>query len=189
MGDFIEIRWHGRGGQGAKSASQILTEALFDTGKFSQSFPEYGAERAGAPMRAFNRIGEKPITIYSSVEHPDIVVVIDRTLLSAIDVSEGLKKDGILLINSQTSPDDVKKRYGFKDFKVYTVNASHIAIEEIGRDMPNTPILGALAKVTNIIGLKELQEKFKEHFIEKLGKDMVEKNLKAMERGYKEVQQ
>ncbi len=138
-------------------------------------------------MSAFNRIGEKPITIYASVENPDIVVVIDSTLLSTVNVTEGLKKDGILLINSQSSPEEIKRRYGYRDFKIYTVSASRISFEEIGRDMPNTPILGALAKVSGIIELEELRQRFKEHFIEKLGKEIVEKNLRAMERGYKEV--
>ncbi|MBN1898055.1 MAG: 2-oxoacid:acceptor oxidoreductase family protein [Spirochaetes bacterium] len=189
MGNFIEIRWHGRGGQGAKSASQIIAESLFALGKFAQSFPEYGAERAGAPMRAFNRIDEKPITLYAPVENPDIVIVIDPTLLSAIDVSDGLKKDGILLINSKDDPKKIKTKFDFKDFKVYTVPASTIAVEEIGRDMPNTPMLGALSKISSIIKLKDLEEKFKEHFTEKLGELMVGKNIKAMARGFKEVKE
>jgi pyruvate ferredoxin oxidoreductase gamma subunit len=188
MDKIIEITWHGRGGQGAKSASQILAESLLDIGKYAQSFPEYGAERAGAPMKAFNRIADRKLSIYSNVEAPDIVVVIDPTLLSAINVIDGLKENGILLVNSSSKPDAVRKNHSYPaSIKVYCVDASKIAMETIGKDIPNTPMLGALSKVSGIIAINELIEKFNEHFSQKLGEEVVKKNTEALERGFKEV--
>lgn len=188
MEKIIEITWHGRGGQGAKSASQILAESLLDIGKYAQSFPEYGAERAGAPMKAFNRIADRKLSIYANVESPDIVVVIDSTLLSAISVTDGMKENGILLVNSSASPDGIRKKYKVAGgIKVHAVDASAAALGTIGKDMPNTPMLGALSKVSGIISIEQLKEKFSEHFTGKLGEEMVKKNIEALERGYKEV--
>ncbi|MDD5066789.1 MAG: 2-oxoacid:acceptor oxidoreductase family protein [bacterium] len=188
MDKIIEITWHGRGGQGAKSASQILAEALLDIGKYAQSFPEYGAERAGAPMKAFNRIADRKLTIYANVEAPDIVVVIDPTLLSAINVVDGLKENGILLVNSSSSPDSIRSKHKYPDnIKVFSLDASRIAVETIGKDIPNTPMLGALSKVSGLITIKDLVEKFTEHFSHKLGEEVVKKNTEALDRGFKEV--
>lgn len=184
--DFLEIMWRGRAGQGAKSAAQILAEVAMLSGKYSQAFPEYGAERSGAPMRAFNRISDQPIKIHSGIENPDIVVVIDDTLITAMNVVEGLKEDGILIVNTQKSIDEIRKRTGFGG-KICVVPATKIALEEIKRGIPNTVMLGALVKVTEVVPLDSIVEQFKEMFSNKLTPEMLEGNLRAIKRGYEEV--
>lgn len=184
---MIEIRWHGRGGQGAKTASQFLGEAALDTGKYIQSFPEYGPERAGAPMKAFNRISEQPIHIHSSVTNPEIVVVIDPTLISAIDVTEGLGDDGILLVNTDKSPEDIRKTTGFKKGKVGTVDATKIALETLKLPMPNMPMLGALLKVNALVTIDQLSERVKAKFLKKIGEEKTNANLDGIKTAYSEV--
>jgi len=185
---MIEIRWHGRGGQGAKTASQFLGEAALDTGKYIQSFPEYGPERAGAPMRAFNRISEQPIYIHSSVTNPEIVVVIDPTLVGAIDnVVEGLGDDGVLLVNTDKSPEDIRKTTGFKKGKVGTVDATKIALETLKLPMPNMPMLGALLKVNSLVTIDQLSERVKAKFLKKIGEEKTSANLEGIKRAYSEV--
>jgi len=184
--DFLEIMWRGRAGQGAKSAAQILAEVAMLSGKYSQAFPEYGAERSGAPMRAFNRISDQPIKIHSGIENPDIVVVIDDTLITSMNVVEGLKEDGILIVNTQKSIDEIRKRTGFGG-KICIVPATKIALEEIKRGIPNTVMLGALVKVTEVVPLDSIVEQFKEMFSNKLTPEMLEGNLRAIKRGYEEV--
>ncbi|MCD6545313.1 MAG: 2-oxoacid:acceptor oxidoreductase family protein [Thermotogae bacterium] len=185
--DFFEIRWHGRGGQGAKSAAQVVAEVALDTGKYSQAFPEYGAERAGAPMKAFDRISDSPITIHSSVESPDIVVVIDETLLGLPDITIGIDEStGVLLVNTTKGKDFVKQKTGFKG-KICVVPATKIALEEIKRGIPNTVMLGALAKLTEHLPLESVIENFKKTFEKKLTPDVLEGNIRAIKRGYEEV--
>jgi len=184
---MIEIRWHGRGGQGAKTASQFLGEAALDTGKYIQSFPEYGPERAGAPMRAFNRISEKPIYIHSSVTNPEVVVVIDPTLLGAIDVAEGLGDDGILLVNTDKSPEEIRKIANFKKGKVGTVDATKIALETLKLPMPNLPMLGAFLKVNSLVTIEQLSERVKAKFLKKIGEEKTSANLQGIKRAYSEV--
>ena len=184
---MIEIRWHGRGGQGAKTASQFLGEAALDTRKFIQSFPEYGPERAGAPMRAFNRISEKNITIHSSVTSPDIVVVIDPTLVGAIDVTEGMDDKGILLVNTDKSPEDIRKITNFKKGKVGTVDATKIALETLKLPMPNMPMLGALLKANSLVTVEQLSERVKGKFLKKIGEQKTNANLEGIKRAYNEV--
>ena len=184
--DFLEIMWRGRAGQGAKSAAQILAEVAMLSGKYSQAFPEYGAERSGAPMRAFNRISDQPIKIHSGIENPDIVVVIDDTLITSMNVVEGLKEDGILIVNTQKSIDEIRKRTGFGG-KICIIPATKIALEEIKRGIPNTVMLGALVKVTEVVPLDSIVEQFKEMFSNKLTPEMLEGNLRAIKRGYEEV--
>jgi len=184
---MIEICWHGRGGQGAKTASQFLGEAALDTGKFIQSFPEYGPERAGAPMRAFNRISEAAITIHSSVTSPDIVIVIDPTLVAAVDVTEGLSEKGTLIVNTDKSPQDIKKETGFKKGKVATVDATKIALETLRLPMPNMPMLGALLKVNPLVSINELSERVKAKFLKKIGEQKTNANLEGIKRAYNEV--
>jgi len=185
--DFFEIRWHGRGGQGAKSAAQVVAEVALDVGKYSQAFPEYGAERSGAPMKAFNRISDSPITIHSSVESPDIVIVIDETLLGLPDITSGLSEEnGVLLVNTVKGIDFVKEKTGFKG-KICMVHATKIALEEIKRGIPNTVMLGALAKLTDYIPLESVIANFKRVFEKKLASEVLEGNIKAIKRGYEEV--
>ena len=144
MKDLVEIRWHGRGGQGAKTAALLLADAALASGKYIQAFPEYGPERMGAPVASFNRISTEPIYLHSGVLSPRIVIVLDPTLVDSIDVTEGVPQDGTILVNTEKAPADIKKALGITgSIKVYTVDASKISTETIGRDIPNTPMLGA----------------------------------------------
>ena len=190
MSKVIEVRWHGRGGQGAKTGSAILAEVLFEAGKHTQSFPEYGAERQGAPMKAFNRVSDRPIRDRSGVLNPDIVVLIDPTLIEAVKPTEGGKETTVYLINAPESPAIVKKKLGLKDsIKLMTVDATRITLEEFGQNRPNTPMLGALAHFFKDVPV----DAFIEHFTHKMGAKLPEKVLKAnqnaIRRVYEEVQQ
>ncbi len=190
MSEVIEVRWHGRGGQGAKTGSAILAEVLFEAGKFTQSFPEYGAERQGAPMKAFNRVSDKQIRNRSGVLNPDIVVLIDPTLIDAVKPTDGGKDNTVYLINSPDSPQKLKKRLGLKDSaKVISVDATRITLEEFGQNRPNTPMLGALAHCFQDVPVQA----YIDHFTHKMGSKLPEKILKAnqnaIRRGYEEVQQ
>ena len=191
MKDFVEIRWHGRGGQGAKTASLLFADAALAQGKYIQAFPEYGPERMGAPVATFNRLSAKPILLHSAVTNPDIVLVLDPTLMEVIDVTEGMLKGGILVINTAQSPQEIMGACSVKnnDIKVYTIDASMISKETIGREIPNTPMMGALAKVSGILDFKAMLDDTK-HKLEKKFKskpEVIEGNLKAIERAYNEV--
>jgi len=186
MKDLIEVRWHGRGGQGAKSAAQFLAEAALDSGKYIQSFPEYGPERAGAPIRAYTRISDKAINIHSGVTNPEVVVVIDPTLLTP-QVLEGLPENGILIVNSPASPKEIRKDLGYEGGKVASVDATKIALETVKIPMPNTSMLGALLKVTPIVPMEAIEEKIKNKFLKKIGEEKTNANLEAVKRAYNEV--
>jgi pyruvate ferredoxin oxidoreductase gamma subunit len=185
----MEIRWHGRGGQGAKTAALLLGEALLATGKHMQAFPEYGAERMGAPIQAFNRISDRPITLHCHVTEPDVVVVIDPTLLDAVDVTEGLGAGGKLLVNTTLNPAQVRAKLGLQGRQVYTVDASAISLATIKRNIPNTPMLGALAKVSGVMDLESLIEDSHKRLEKKFRTkpEVITGNLEAMRRGYEEV--
>ncbi len=185
--EILEIRWHGRGGQGAKTAAQILAETAMEEGKFIQSFPEYGPERAGAPMKAFTRISEKPINLHCGVVNPQIVVVIDPTLLEGVNVIEGLPDDGILLVNSEKSPEQIRKMLKFDKGKIFTLNATKIALDTIGLPLPNTPMLGALVKATPIVSLEKVEEKIRKKFLKKIGEKKTMGNIESIRQAYKEV--
>lgn len=187
MGQLTEIRWHGRGGQGVVTAGELLAETALDSGKYFQAFPDYGPERMGAPIRAFTRLSSEPITIHSQIEEPDVVLVLDPTLLGAVPVAEGLKEDGILLVNSAMSPAEVREITGFGTGKTVTVDASHIAIEEMGREITNTPMLGAFAQATGLVKLDDLAEEIRAWFGQKLSKKVVDANVRAMRRAAEEV--
>lgn len=184
--NIFEIRWHGRAGQGAKSASQMLAEAALDMGKYVQAFPEYGAERTGAPMKAFNRISDEPILLHSSVETPNLVVVIDDTLLSNPDILAGTNEETVLIVNTVRPIEWVRQKSGFKG-KICVVKATDIALEELGRGTPNTVMLGAIARVTGVIELKYVEDKIRDMFLKKFGEEVVNKNIRALHRGYEEV--
>ncbi|HDP70591.1 MAG TPA: pyruvate synthase [Actinobacteria bacterium] len=187
MEECTEIRWHARGGQGAVTAAKFLAETALASGKDIQAFPEYGPERMGAPIQAFTRIASTPISIYCPVENPNIVVVLDETLLDVVDVAKGLAKDGIILVNTADDPSDVKKRLGVKNGKVYTVNATSIAMDTLGKPIPNTPMIGALVKATGLIALDDVIDHFAASFSKKFSPQVLEGNLKAIERAYEEV--
>lgn len=189
MKDLIEISIFGRGGQGAKTASELLAETALDKGKYIQSFPEYGPERAGAPMRAFARISDKPILIHSGITNPDIVAVIDPTLLDSVNVTEGLGDTGILVVNTDLTPSEIRKKLNFNKGKVCTVDATKIALETIELPLPNTPILGALIKITGLIKLEDLEDKIKEKFLKKIGEKKTQGNIDSVKRAYNEVKE
>ena len=190
MKDLIEIRWHGRGGQGAKTAALLLADAALASGKHIQAFPEYGPERMGAPVASFDRISSSPIRLHSGVTNPDIVIVLDPTLMDTVDVTEGMSSGGTLLVNIDKSPAEVKNLFGIAaDIKVCTVDASGISVDTIKRDIPNTPMLGALVKATGILNFNEMiadtRKKLEKKF--KTKPEVIEGNLKAIERAYNEV--
>jgi len=183
----IEIRWHGRGGQGVVTANEILAGAALKEGKFIKAFPEFGPERMGAPIRAFARISDEPIMVHSQVYFPDVVLIIDATLLKAGKVVEGLKEGGAVIANFPDEKSKLIQAVGRSE-NVYAVNATKIAVEEIGRPMTNTAMLGALVKVTNVVNIDTIIDEMRTKMGGKLSKDMVEKNLKAIRRAYEEVQ-
>jgi pyruvate ferredoxin oxidoreductase gamma subunit len=190
MKNLIEIRWHGRGGQGAKTASLLLADAAFNTGKYIQGFPEYGPERMGAPITAYNRISDEPITIHSNIYEPDYVVVVDDTLLEAVNVTAGLKKDGAIIINTTKKYDDFKDNLKGYDGNVYCIDARKVSTEALGKYFPNTPMLAAIVKVTGIMSdeefLNDMQGSFKHKFAKK--PEVIEGNMKALSLALKEIQ-
>jgi pyruvate ferredoxin oxidoreductase gamma subunit len=187
MVDPVEIRWHGRGGQGAKTAAFLLAEALIEQGKFGQGFPDYGPERMGAPIRAYNRISSDPVKVHCDVKNPGIVVVLDPTLVGSGDITAGLLPDGVVLVNSPLGPDEMRKQLNLDGRKVYTVDATGIALKEIGRPIPNSPMIGALLKVTNIADIDSMTKIVGKKFEGKFSKDIIDGNIKAMKRAYQEV--
>ena len=190
MKDLVEIRWHGRGGQGAKTASLLLADAAFNTGKYIQGFPEYGPERMGAPITAYNRISDTPIRIHSNIYEPDYVVVVDDTLLESVDVTAGLKQDGAIVINTTKGKDYLDKVLrGYKG-SVYTIDARKVSLETLGKYFPNTPMLAAIVKVASIMEEKDFLEDMKGSFGHKFAKkpEVIEGNMKALELALKEIQ-
>ena len=189
MSNLIEIRWHGRGGQGAKTASLLLADAAFNTGKYIQGFPEYGPERMGAPITAYNRISDAPITIHSNIYEPDYVVVVDDTLLESVDVTAGLKKEGAIIIN--TTKDGEYLRNALKGYEgnIYKIDARKVSMETLGQYFPNTPMLAAVVKVSNVMSdedfLEDMIGSFKHKFAKK--PEVIEGNMKALEMSLKEV--
>ena len=178
---MIEIRWHGRGGQGAVTSIEMLALAAIEEGKYAQGFPSFGPERRGAPVAAFNRIDDKRIRVRSAIYDPDVVVVLDASLVGLVNVLEGLKPDGTLIVNTTKSPEEIQKELKFKG-TVATVDASKIALEELGVPITNTTMLGALVKAVSPIKAKSLENPLKERF----GK-LAPKNINALKRAYKEL--
>ena len=189
MNNLIEIRWHGRGGQGAKTASLLLADAAFNTGKYIQGFPEYGPERMGAPITAYNRISDKPITIHSNIYEPNYVVVVDDTLLESVPVTVGLKKEGAIVINTTKSPEYLKEKLNGYDGNIYTIDARKVSEETLGKYFPNTPMLAAIVKVTGIMSEEAFLEDMKGSFKHKFAKkpEVIDGNMKALELALKEV--
>ena len=191
---ILEIRWHARGGQGAKTAATLLAQVALNEGKYSQGFPDYGPERMGAPIRGYTRISEGEIRVHSAIDTPDVVVVLDDTLLDVVDVCDGIVENGIVIINTTDSADVARSKINLPDdsvpdgsVKVYTLDALQISIDEIGRPMPNTPMIGALIKVTGAVELETVYEDFKKKFLKKLGEKGVQGNIDAIRRAYEEV--
>lgn len=188
MYDLTEIRWHGRGGQGVVTAAKLLAEVALGQGRYFQAFPEYGPERMGAPIQAFTRIGLKPITIYCGIENPGVVAVLDSSLLSSIDVAKGLMDDGVLIVNSPKKPSQlVKSIAGIRREQLYTVDATRIAVECLGKAIPNIPMIGAMLKVTDIMPFDLVANQVRKAFGKKFPEKIVEGNVKALKMAFEEV--
>ncbi len=187
--EIVEIRWHGRGGQGAKTASLLFADAAMSLGKNIQAFPEYGPERMGAPVASFNRLSDKMIDLHCAIINPSVVVVLDPTLIGKVSVTAGLPEDGIIIINTSKDPKELKKELKLNKAKVYSVDASKIAAETIGRNIPNTPMLGALVKTTGLLQyeqmLSDIEDKLKKKFSHK--PEVIKGNMEAIKRAYNEV--
>ncbi len=190
MAKTIEIRWHGRGGQGTVTAAKVLADACLSGGRHVQAFPEYGPERAGAPLRAFNRISSEPIRMHCPVLKPQVINVVDPTLIDVLNVAEGATEKAVFIINTSKDPKEVRKKLRvFPKQKVFTVDATKIAIECIGRALPNAAMLGAVCKATDLVSLDHLLEDVKKSFGKKFSQKIIEGNLKATTRGYEEVRE
>lgn len=189
MNDLIEIRWHGRGGQGAKTACLLLADAAFNTGKYIQGFPEYGPERMGAPITAYNRISNSPITIHSAIYEPNYVVVVDDTLLDTVDVTAGLKEDGAIVINTTNDAETLKKKLNGYKGGIYTIDARSISVDALGKYFPNTPMLAAIVKVSGVIPedqfLADMEGSFKHKFAKK--PEVIDGNMKALKNTLEKV--
>jgi 2-oxoacid:acceptor oxidoreductase gamma subunit (pyruvate/2-ketoisovalerate family) len=180
---ILEVRWHGRGGQGAWTASELLARAALNEGKYIQSFPEFGPERMGAPIRAFTRISDEPIQMHCAVYNPDVVAVIDSSLLKAVPVTEGLNDEGILIVNSKEKPAKMREMLKIEKRKVWTIPATEIAIKILNRPITNTAMLGAVARVTGIVSLESVEKAVSERF----SGSIMEKNVGVIKEAYKEV--
>ncbi len=188
MPDLTEIRWHARAGQGAVTAAKLVAETALSQDLYMQAMPEYGPERMGAPIKAFTRISDDPIEIHNNIEHPDVVCVLDETLLDVIDVTEGLSENGAVIINTCSPPSAVRGVLGVPEtVTVACIDASGIAMETIKRDIPNTPMVGALARVTGVVELEALKGLLVKTFGKKFAQDVIDQNLTSVTRSYEEV--
>lgn len=191
MSDLVEIRWHGRGGQGAKTAALLLADAAFKTGSYVQGFPEYGPERMGAPITAYNRISKNEIRVHSNIYEPDFAVVVDSGLLDVVHVTDGLKDTGAIVVNTHKSPEFIREKIGDYKGKVYTIDARRISKACLGRYFPNTPMLAAIVKVSGVMDkdtfFNEMQNSFTHKFSSK--PEVIEGNMNALKMAYEEVQQ
>lgn len=178
-----EFRWHGRGGQGAWTASELLARAAIHEGKYIQSFPEFGPERMGAPVKAYTRISDDPINLHCAVYNPDLAVVMDPTLLATVPVAAGLGEKGILIVNTQKEPKELKEELKMAEGKVWTVPATDIAMRILGRFITNTAMLGAVARATEIVKMENIEKALHERFPGPLA----EKNMGVIKEAYKEA--
>lgn len=185
--DMLEVRWHGRGGQGAKTAAMLFAETAIEEGKYGQGFPDYGPERMGAPMRGYTRVSDNPILVHSSIEEPRVVVVLDQTLLDTVNVVEGVPADGMIIVNTHLGPKQIREKLKLKDRKVYTLNATQIALDTIGRPIPNTVMLGALIKITGLFDINDMEKNITKKFTKKYGEKVAVGNVKAIRRAFEEV--
>lgn len=183
MKKILEVRWHGRGGQGAWTASELLARAAIYEGKYIQSFPEFGPERMGAPVAAFTRISDEPIQIHCAVYNPDVVAVLDPTLLKTVPVTKGLSEEGTIIINSKEDPADMRKTLKTDKGKILTVPATEIAMKLLGRPITNTAMLSGVARVTEIVKLESIEKVVKERFRQAIA----EKNVAVIKEAYEEV--
>ncbi len=184
---LIGVRWHGRAGQGVVTASELLAEAALREGKYVQAFPDYGAERMGAPVEAYTRLSEQPIEVHYGILQPDVVVVVNPNLIGVEPVTEGLGEDGVLIANTPASPSELRERIDLHTGHVFVVDGTRIALDVLGRDIPSTPMLGAVVKVVGLVGLDTLLGVARGKLAERLGPEVVEANIMAIRRAYDEV--
>jgi pyruvate ferredoxin oxidoreductase gamma subunit len=190
MAEMTEIRWHGRGGQGTVTAAKVLADACLSGGRHVQAFPEYGPERAGAPLRAYNRVSPNELRMHCPVLKPDVIAVVDATLLDSINITEGSKEHSIYIINTTKDPAEIRQKLGVASAqKVITVDATKIALDCFGRAMPNAPMLGALCKATGLITIEHLLDEVRKSFGKKFSQKVIDGNVEATRRGYEEVKE
>jgi pyruvate ferredoxin oxidoreductase gamma subunit len=190
MSEMMEIRWHGRGGQGTVTAAKVLADACLSGGRHVQAFPEYGPERAGAPLRAYNRVSQKELRMHCPVLRPKVVSVVDATLLDGINVTEGATADAMFVVNTSKDPEEIRAKLNAgPGQKVFTVDASKIAMECIGKALPNSSMLGAICKVTGLVSLDHLLDDIRNSFGKKFSQKIIDGNLEATRRGYEEVKE
>ena len=191
MKNGIEIRWHGRGGQGAKTAALLLADVAFKTGRNVQGFPEYGPERMGAPITAYNRISSDKIRVHSNIYHPDFVVVVDETLLGSVDVTAGLKNSGAIIVNTAKSKEEIQEHLNGYEGRVYTIDARKISVETLGKNFPNSPMLAAAVAVSKIMPrekfIKEMRASYQHKFAKK--PDVIDGNMKALEMAFDKAEE
>ncbi|MDR1135031.1 MAG: 2-oxoacid:acceptor oxidoreductase family protein [Clostridiales Family XIII bacterium] len=184
---MIEIRWHGRGGQGAKTAALLLADAAFATGLHVQGFPEYGPERMGAPITAYNRLDSKPIRVHSNIYAPDIVVIVDESLIGAVDVTAGLKNTGSIVVNTDRPPSSVRELFAGCPGAIYAIDANEISMRTLGKNLPNTPLLAAVARLTGIMPEDEFIENMEHSFMHKFSTkpEVIAGNMNAIKEAWK----
>ncbi len=190
MDNTVEIRWHGRGGQGAKTAALLLADVAFKTGKYVQGFPEYGPERMGAPITAYNRISDAPVTIHSNIYDPDYVAVVDDSLLESIDVTHGLKRNGAVIINTEKKKEHIMPLlHGFEG-AVYVLDAKAVSMKALGKNYPNSPMLAAVAAVSGVMPKKDFLREMQASFAHKFAKkpEVIDGNMRALELAFAEVE-
>ena len=190
MDNTLEIRWHGRGGQGAKTAALLLADVAFKTGAYVQGFPEYGPERMGAPITAFNRISRDRIRVHSNIYEPDFVVVVDETLLHSVHVTDGLKRDGAIIVNTPRSAEEIRPLLRGCRGAVYTVDARAISEETLGKNFPNTPMLAAAAAVSGVMKKEDFLHEMRASFLHKFARkpEVVDGNMRALEMEYEVIE-
>ena len=188
MAENIEIRWHGRGGQGTVTAAKVFADACLSGGRYVQAFPEYGPERAGAPLRAFNRISDRELRLHCPVTRPNLIIVVDATLLDSINIASGAPDDAAFIINSSKDPKDLRAKIKAKPTqRVVTIDATKISVDTIGRPMPNAALVGALTKVSGLISIEAAMADVEKSFGKKFSRKIIEGNVDATKRGYEEV--
>ena len=183
MQNTVEIRWHGRGGQGAKTAALLLADVAFKTGKYVQGFPEYGPERMGAPITAYNRVADQQITVHSNIYEPDFVAVVDDSLLESVDVTKGLKPGGGIVVNTRRSREEIVKLLEGYPGKIYTIDAREISMEALGKYFPNSPMLAAVVALTGVMEPEVFLEEMRASYEHKFAKtpEVIDGNMKALE--------
>ena len=189
MENMVEIRWHGRGGQGAKTAALLLADVAFKAGKYVQGFPEYGPERMGAPITAYNRISKKPVTVHSNIYSPDYVVVVDDGLLWSTDVTHGLKESGAVIINTEKEKEALLPLLHNYKGTVYTLDAKAISMQALGKNYPNSPMLAAVVAVSRVMEQEEFLSEMLDSFQHKFAKkpEVIDGNMKALELAFAEI--